>query len=48
MKLKYFYKFMRSGYRYWRFRSICHKVDKMVEKKCKMVFVWLLKKDHLT
>ena len=29
MKLKYFYKFMRSGYKFWRFRKVCHKVDKM-------------------
>lgn len=45
MKLKYFYKFMRSGYRFWRFRKICHKVDRMADKKIKMVFFWLLKRD---
>ena len=45
MKLKYFYKFMRSGYRFWKFRKICHKVDRMADKKIKMVFFWLLKRD---
>ena len=45
MKLKYFYKFMRSGYKFWRFRKVCHKVDRMAEKKIKMVFMWLLKRD---
>ena len=45
MKLKYFYKFMRSGFQFWKFRKICHKVDQMAEKKIKMVFMWLLKSD---
>ena len=48
MKLKYFYKFMRSGFRFWKFRKISQKVDKMAEKKIKMVFMWLLKNDMTT
>ena len=46
MKLKYFYKFMRSGFKFWKFRKISHKVDQMAEKKIKMVFMWLLKHDN--
>lgn len=45
MKLKYFYKFMRSGYKFWKFRKVCQRVDKMAETKIKMVFMWLLKSD---
>ena len=45
MKIKYFYKFMRSGYKFWRFRKVCQRVDKIAETKIKMVFMWLLKKD---
>lgn len=45
MKLKYFYKFMRSGYKLWKFRKVSQRVDKMAETKIKMTFMWLLKRD---
>ena len=47
MKLKYFYKFMRSGYKFWKFRKVSQRVDKMAETKIKMTFMWLLKSDML-
>jgi hypothetical protein len=46
IKLKYLYKFMRNGFKFWKFRKICHRVDKMVERKVKFVFIWLLKEDN--
>ncbi len=45
MKLKYFYKFMRSGYKFWKFRKTCQRIDQMAERKIKIVFMWLLKED---
>lgn len=45
IKLKYLYKFMRSGFKFWKFRKTCQRIDKMVEKKVKIVFFWLLKED---
>ena len=44
MKLKYFYKFMRSGYKFWKFRKTCQRIDQMAERKIKIVFMWLLNK----
>lgn len=38
---------MRSGFKFWQFRKLSHKVDKMTEKKVKMVFMWHLKRDML-
>ena len=46
MKLKFFYKFMRSGYKFWRFRKTCERIDKMTEKKVKLVFMWILKQNN--
>ncbi len=45
IKLKYLYKFMRSGYKFWKFRKVCHRIDTLVEKKAKVVFFWILKAD---
>jgi hypothetical protein len=45
MKLKYFMKFMRSGFKFWKFRKVCERLDKMAERKIKVVFIWLLKQD---
>lgn len=46
IKLKFFYKFMKNGYKYWKFRKTVQNIDKMVIRKCKMVFFWLLKQDQ--
>jgi hypothetical protein len=45
MKLKYFYKFMRSGFKFWKFRKVCHRIDQLAVHKIKTVFLWLLKKE---
>lgn len=45
IKLKYLYKFMRSGFKFWKFRKVCHRIDNMVTKKVKLVFFWILKED---
>lgn len=45
VKLKYFYKFMKNGFKYWKFRKTIQRMDKMVDKKVKIVFVWLLKQN---
>ena len=45
VKLKYLYKFMKGGYKYWKFRKTCQRIDKMVDKKVKLVFFWILKED---
>ncbi len=43
MKLKYFYKFMKNGFKYWKFRKTIDRMEKMVVKKVKIVFLWILK-----
>lgn len=43
IKLKYFYKFMKNGFKYWRFRKTVDRMEKMVVKKVKIVFLWILK-----
>lgn len=43
IKLKYFFKFMKNGFKYWKFRKTIQRIDKMVDKKVKIVFMWLLK-----
>ena len=47
IKLKYLYKFMRSGFKFWKFRKVCHRIDNMVTKKVKLVFFWILKEDKI-
>ena len=42
LKLKYFFKFMKNGFKYWKFRKTIQRIDKMVDKKVKIVFMWLL------
>ena len=44
-KFKYFYKFLKNGYKYWKFRKTVERVDLMTNKKLKMVFMWLLKQN---
>ena len=44
-KLKYFYKFMRSGFRYWKFRKTIQRMEIMTNQKLKIVFMWLLKRN---
>jgi hypothetical protein len=43
IKLKYFYKFMKNGYKFWKFRKTVQRTDKLIEKKLKIVFTWILK-----
>lgn len=45
VKLKYFYKFLKNGFKYWKFRKTIQRMDKMVDKKVKIVFMWLLKQN---
>jgi predicted transcriptional regulator with HTH domain len=45
IKLKYFFKFMKNGFKYWKFRKTIQRIDKMVDKKVKIVFMWLLKQN---
>ena len=45
-KLKYFNKFLRSGFKYWKFRKTIQRLDKLVDKKVKIVFMWLLKQNQ--
>lgn len=34
---------MKNGFKYWKFRKTIQRIDKMVDKKVKIVFMWLLK-----
>jgi hypothetical protein len=43
IKLKYFFKFLKNGFKYWKFRKTVQRIDKMVDKKVKIVFMWILK-----
>lgn len=43
LKLKYFFKFLKNGFKYWQFRKTVQRIDKMVDKKIKIVFMWILK-----
>ena len=43
VKLKYFFKFLKNGFKYWKFRKTVQRIDKMVDKKVKIVFMWILK-----
>jgi len=45
IKLKYLYKFMRIGFKFWKFRKVRYRIDIMVTKKVKLVFFWLLKEE---
>jgi hypothetical protein len=45
VKLKYFYKFLKNGYKYWRFRKTAERVDRLIVKKVKIVALWVMKQD---
>jgi hypothetical protein len=45
VKLKYFYKFLKNGYKYWKFRKTAERVDRLMDKKVKIVVLWLLKQN---
>lgn len=47
-KFKYFFKFLKHGYKYWKFRKTCQRIDALTNKKLKMVFMWLLKQNIST
>lgn len=36
---------MKNGFKYWKFRKTVQRIDKMADKKIKIVFMWLLKQD---
>lgn len=46
VKLKYFYKFLKNGYKYWKFRKTAERVDRLMDKKVKIVVLWLLKQNN--